>query len=89
MSIRQQEARGVREVRAQWTARAMAQAMRALYTRIAALEVLESDLEWEETVTRGSESRIFTVHATRLMTNRWQVDVALLALDEESSEDDA
>ncbi len=86
MSIRQQEARGVREMRAQWTARGMAQAIRALYIRIAALEVLDSELEWEETVTRGAESRIITVHATRLMTDRWEVDVELSDAPLESSE---
>ncbi len=87
MSIRQQQARGVREVRAQWTARATAQALRALYTRIAALEVFESELEWEETVTRGAESRLFTVHATRLLTHRWQVDVSLYTADEGEDEE--
>lgn len=74
-AIRQQQTRALREERARWASRAAAQALRALYARIVVPEELPSVLEWEETVTLGAESRVFTIHAARLQSERWEIEV--------------
>lgn len=80
-SIRQEQVRVTREARVTWSARCAAKALRSLQTMIATNPELGKVVEWEETVVIGDESRVFSIEASRLMSARWELDVAPIALD--------